>query len=63
MDAFREQQMLILARELAASHGTFFAAVLLADMGVSLPLALKVLALRPRTDNQEAFRKACGLRS
>lgn len=44
MDAFREKQMFRLARELAASHGTFYAAALLADMGVSLPLALAALA-------------------
>lgn len=43
MDVFRIELMLGLARELAASHGTFFAAALLADMGVPLPLALATL--------------------
>ena len=46
MDAFLENKMLILARELAYSHGTFFAAALLAEMGVSLPQALTALARR-----------------
>lgn len=51
MDAFREELMLRLARELAASHGTLFAAALLADMGVPLPLALAALGCRPRAPN------------
>lgn len=51
MDAFREELMLRLARELAASHGTLFAAALLADMGVPLPLALAALACRSRARN------------
>lgn len=47
MDAFMEELMLRLARELASSHGTFFAAALLADMGVPLTLALTALACQP----------------
>lgn len=43
MDAFREEMMLRLARDLAISHGTFFAAALLAGMGVPLPKALEAL--------------------
>lgn len=46
MDSFREMILLRLARQLAVSHGTFYAAALLADMGISLPLALAALASR-----------------
>lgn len=48
MYSFRVELMLRLARELATSHGTFFAAALLADMGVPLSLALAALACQPR---------------
>lgn len=51
MDAFLEKQLLILARELSASHGTCFTAVLLSELGVPLELALKTLVRRPRSDN------------
>lgn len=51
MEEFLEKQMLILARELATSHGTFFAAVFLADMNVSLPMALTALVYSPRPGN------------
>lgn len=43
MDTIREELMLRLARELAASHGTFFAAALLADMGVPFHTSLEAL--------------------
>jgi hypothetical protein len=43
MDAFQEELMLRLARELAVSHGTFFAAALLADMGVPFQTSLEAL--------------------
>lgn len=43
MDAFQEDLMLRLARELAVSHGTFFAAALLADIGVPFQTSLKAL--------------------
>lgn len=46
MDAYGEKNLLMLARELASSHGTFFAAALLADMGVPLRVALATLASR-----------------
>lgn len=44
MDASLEERMLRLAQELAISHGTFFAAALLAEMNVPLPLALASLS-------------------
>jgi hypothetical protein len=50
MDAFFKKQMLTLASELATSHGTFFAAALLAEVGVPLQLALTTLACRPQLD-------------
>lgn len=56
MDASLEERMLRLAQELAISHGTFFAAALLADMDVPLSLALTVLAFPhsgPRWINRE----------
>ena len=43
MNSFRGEMMLRLARELAISHGTFFAAALLADMGIPLSIALEAL--------------------
>lgn len=43
MDAFQEELMLRLAQELAVSHGTFFAAALLADMGVPFQTSLEAL--------------------
>lgn len=46
MNAFREE--LRLSRELATSHRTLFAAALLADVGILLPLALATLAGRHR---------------
>lgn len=62
MDAFREEQMLRLARALANSHGTFFAAALLADMNVPLPLALASLSWRcmPIHASIEALREPIG---
>jgi hypothetical protein len=48
MDAFREDLMLRLALELAASHGTFFAAALLAEMGVPFQTALEALTSHSR---------------
>lgn len=59
MDAFREELMLRLARELATSHGTLFAAALLADMGVPLQLALATLASR---DPMDRFAHQCKAR-
>jgi hypothetical protein len=47
MDAFQEELMLRLARELAVSHGTFFAAALLADMGVPFQTSLEALTSFP----------------
>ena len=44
MDASLDERMLRLAQELAISHGTFFAAALLADMNVPMPLALASLS-------------------
>lgn len=47
MDASLEERMLRLAQELAISHGTFFAAALLADVGVPFPVALVALGGQP----------------
>lgn len=41
-----QERMLLVAKELAATHGVFFAASFLADHSVSLEAAL--LALTPR---------------
>jgi len=43
MDASLEERMLRLAQELAISHGTFFAAALLADIDVPLLKTLEAL--------------------
>lgn len=44
MEASLEKRMLMLARELAVSHGTLFAATLLAEANVPLKRALIALA-------------------
>jgi len=38
--------MLLLAQELAESHGTFFAAAMLADLGVPITAAIRALTSR-----------------
>ena len=50
MDSFREELMLRLALELAASHGTMFAAALLADMDIPIHAALETLAYQTVRD-------------
>ena len=61
MDASLEERMLRLAQELAISHGTFFAAALLADMNVPLRTALVALACEPHVaDCRWADGARCG---
>lgn len=47
MDNYRERQFLQVARELALSHGTLFAAAFLADCEVSMSMALLELTRPP----------------
>jgi hypothetical protein len=42
--AYRNVLFVLLARELSASHGVFFAAAFLADFGLPLPVALDALS-------------------